>query len=89
MSKYEKISLIIALASLAIQIIDLLKQSMKRPNERGFADLTRQAISFLLIFEMSLTPPHVGGSSFISLIIAQVMGAIQRHLFRYVACGGH
>ena len=33
MTKYEKISLIIALTSLAIQIIDVLKQSMKKPNE--------------------------------------------------------
>ena len=32
MTKYEKISLIISVASLAIQLIDLLKQIMKKPN---------------------------------------------------------
>ena len=32
MTKYEKISLMISLASLAIQLIDLLKQTMKQPN---------------------------------------------------------
>ena len=32
MTKYEKISLMISIASLAIQLIDLLKQTMKKPN---------------------------------------------------------
>ena len=32
MTKYEKISLMISVASLAIQLIDLLKQTMKKPN---------------------------------------------------------
>ena len=32
MTKYEKISLIISIASLAIQLIDLFKQTMKKPN---------------------------------------------------------
>ena len=32
MTKYEKISLIISVASLAIQLIDLVKQTMKKPN---------------------------------------------------------
>ena len=32
MTKYEKIFLMISIASLAIQLIDLLKQTMKKPN---------------------------------------------------------
>ena len=32
MTKYEKISLMISVASLAIQFIDLVKQTMKKPN---------------------------------------------------------
>ena len=32
MTKYEKISLMISIASLAIQLVDLLKQTMKKPN---------------------------------------------------------
>ena len=32
MTKYEKISLIISIARLAIQLIDLVKQTMKKPN---------------------------------------------------------
>ena len=32
MTKYEKISLMICIAGLVIQLIDLLKQTMKKPN---------------------------------------------------------
>ena len=32
MTKYEKIFLMISIASLAIQLIDLLKYTMKKPN---------------------------------------------------------
>ena len=32
MTKYEKISLMISIVSLAIQFIDLVKQTMKKPN---------------------------------------------------------
>ena len=39
MTKYEKISLIISITSLVIQLIDLLKQTMKKPNVQGLAYL--------------------------------------------------
>ena len=32
MTKYEKISLMISIAGLVIQLVDLLKQTMKKPN---------------------------------------------------------
>ena len=58
MTKYEKISLIISIASLVIQLIDLLKQTMKKPNVTISisSTYTRQAISYLQFLEMSLTP---------------------------------
>ena len=57
MTKYEKISLIISIASLVIQLIDLLKQTMKKPNVTISitSTYTRQAIS-LYSSEMSLKP---------------------------------
>ena len=51
MTKYEKISLIISVASLAIQLIDLLKQTMKKPNVKRSDYLTRQAnFIFIIVF---------------------------------------
>ena len=57
MTKYEKISLMISITSLVIQLIDLLKQIMKKPNVKRSDYLTRQAVFVLnIFFEMSLTP---------------------------------
>ncbi len=54
---------------------------MKRPNVKEVLPTSHVRLYQICYFEMSLTPSHVGGSSFfVALIIAQFIDGLQGYV---------